>query len=87
MSGKRAGIYAIGYVAGPPEHGVADDEWVDPSDRGKPLSFCLLRWSEVRVDHPMLKADLLAAGGLSKRGSSASRWPATRPSSATASGA
>lgn len=63
VSGDRAGIYAIGHVTGPPYEGVASDEWLDPADRGKLLHFCPLTWSEVRVDNPILKTDLLDAGG------------------------
>lgn len=63
VSGDRAGIYAIGSVAGSPFEDVASDEWLDPADRGKRLHFCPLKWTDVRVDHPILKADLLNAGG------------------------
>jgi len=63
VSGNRAGIYAIGYITGPPFEDVASDEWIDPADRGKRLQFCPLRWTEIRVDHPILKTDLLDAGG------------------------
>ena len=63
VSGRRAGIYAIGHVTGSPFEGKAGDDWLDPADRGKRLNFCPLQWEEIRVDHPILKVDLLAAGG------------------------
>ena len=63
VSGTRAGVYAIGHVTGLPFLDVASEEWIDPSDRGKSLHFCPLRWTEIRVDHPILKTDLLTAGG------------------------
>ncbi len=63
VSGDRAGIYAIGYVTEPAFEDIASEEWLDPADRGKRLHFCPLRWTEVRVDHPILKTDLLDAGG------------------------
>ena len=63
VSGPRAGIYAIGVVSGPIFEDVASDDWLDPADRGKRLHFCPLQWNESRVDRPILKTDLLAAGG------------------------
>ena len=63
VSGERAGVYAIGHVTGSPFEGEAGDDWLDPSDHGKRLSFCPLEWTDARVDHPILKVDLLAAGG------------------------
>lgn len=63
VSGDRAGVYAIGHVAGPPEEDVASEERLEPADRSKPGHVCPLRWTEIRVNHPILKADLLAAGG------------------------
>ena len=38
-------------------------EWIEPADRGKELNFCPIQWTENRVDRPILKGDLLAAGG------------------------
>ena len=63
VSGKRAGVYATGYVMDSPYIGRADDEWIEPADRGKELNFCPIQWTENRVDRPILKGDLLAAGG------------------------
>jgi hypothetical protein len=63
VSGSGSGVYAIGHVAGPLFKDVAGDDWLDPADRGKERHFCPLRWSEIRVDHPILKTDMLAAGG------------------------
>lgn len=63
VSGDRAGIYAIGHVAGPTFEDVAGDDWLDPADRGKRRHFCPLRWADVRVNRPILKTDLLQAGG------------------------
>jgi hypothetical protein len=66
VSGSRAGIYAIGRVTGPPFEDEASDDWLDPADRGKRFYFCPLEWDDVRVDHPILKVDLLQAGGFEK---------------------
>jgi hypothetical protein len=63
VSGPRAGVYAIGVVTGAPKEGFAGDDWLDPADRGKKRQFCPLRWTDIRVDHPILKTDLLTAGG------------------------
>ena len=63
VSGKRAGVYAIGHVIDVPALGHADDEWVDPSDRGRERHFCPIQWTENRVGRPILKVDLLLAGG------------------------
>lgn len=63
VSGKRAGVYAIGTVLGSPELGPADDEWIDPAERRMQAYFCPLHWEENLVDRPILKVDLLAAGG------------------------
>ena len=63
VSGKRAGVYATGYVMDSPYIGRADDEWIEPADRGKELNFCPIQWTENSVDRPILKGDLLAAGG------------------------
>jgi hypothetical protein len=60
VSGARAGVYAIGYVTGPPQQDVAGEERLD---RGKPGYFCPLRWTEIRVERPILKTDLLASVG------------------------
>lgn len=63
VSGDRAGIYAIGQVTGELYEDVADSDWIDPKDRGKVFMFCPLRWDDVRIEHPILKTDLLGAGG------------------------
>jgi len=63
VSGSRAGVYAIGNVSDDPETGHADDEWIDRADRGKEGWFCPLHWTDVRVDYPILRSDLLEAGG------------------------
>lgn len=39
VSGKRAGVCATGYVMDSPYIGRADDEWIEPADRGKELNF------------------------------------------------
>ncbi len=63
VSGARAGVYAIGYVTGPPEEDAGPEERIDRRGRGKSGHFCPLRWTEVRVEDPILKKDLLTAAG------------------------
>lgn len=63
VSGKRAGVYAIGHVTDVTFSGTADDEWLDAADRGKEITLCPIQWTDNCVDRPILKGDLLAAGG------------------------
>lgn len=62
-SGPHAGVYAIGVVDGSPFEDEAGEDWLDPDDHGRTMWFSPLRLTDVRVDNPILKADLLDAGG------------------------
>ncbi len=66
INGPGSGVYAIGYVASAPFFGFRDDDWINPEDRGVEDNFCALRWTDILVDRPVLKPDLLAAGGFSE---------------------
>lgn len=66
MSGPSAGVYAIGYIAGAPYDGAKSEDWVASDDQGHPGNFCPLHWTDNLVDRPVLKTDLLAAGGFEK---------------------
>ena len=66
MSGSAAGVYAMGHIAGAPFDGEKSEGWFDPDDQGQPGIFCPLHWTDNLVDRPVLKTDLLAAGGFEK---------------------
>jgi hypothetical protein len=76
VSGNCPGIYAIGHVTGPfVEVFTVSDDWMKPGERGNRCHLCPLEWTESRVNHPILKADLLAAGGFEKARIIDNRWP------------
>ena len=61
LSGKAAGVYAIGEVVGEPADVVADEGAVQAVRPPTSVS-CLLRWSDVRPHDPISKHELLASG-------------------------
>ncbi len=60
VSGPRAGIYALGTVAGVPEENTSSDGWIDPDDRGVLRWFCSLALNEILYESPILRINLLA---------------------------
>lgn len=37
VSGRNAGVYAIGHVTGSPYEENASDDWINPDDRGRSI--------------------------------------------------
>jgi len=66
VSGPKAGVYAVGYVADATFFGFKNSDWVNPKDRGARGNFCPLHLTDILADRPVLKPDLLAAGGFEK---------------------
>jgi hypothetical protein len=59
-----AGLYAEGHTTGRATTEVADDEWVDPAERGQPKLFMPV---ELRpLSAPVLRSDLLQHPSLSQ---------------------
>lgn len=56
VSGSEAGVYAVGEVTEEPSEGVADEQWLDQQDRGRPLVFVGVHLEPLNA--PLLKADL-----------------------------
>lgn len=59
-----AGIYAEGHTTGGAVEDVADDEWVDPADRGRSKRFMPVRLRPLVA--PVLRSDLLQHPSLSQ---------------------
>lgn len=58
VSGRAAGVYAVGSVTGAPEPGVTDESWTDPSRRGVPRHRVPLElWT---LPHPVPRTELKA---------------------------
>jgi len=66
VSGPSAGVYAVGYITDAVFSGSKNEDWLDPDDHGAEGNFCPLHWTDILADRPVLKSDLLAAGGFEK---------------------
>jgi hypothetical protein len=59
VSGRHEpGVYALGWVTGDPFEGVSSDEWSNPEDRGRIMTFCSLELDRI-LTKPVLRADLM----------------------------